>query len=386
MSAVLFWWSLLGLVIHVSFAMIVVWGTTRLARLRYLPDTAPDNTWPSLSIVIPARNEERDIQAALTSVLQLDYPDYEVIAVNDRSTDRTGDILEEFAQGQPRLKVVHVQDLPPAWLGKNHALQCGADQARGELLLFTDADVVFEPSALRRAVRYLVTEHVDHLAATPRVRMPGFWLESFVLTFMLFFVAYFRPWKARDPRSRAYIGIGAFNLVRSAAYREIGGHAPIAMRPDDDVQLGHLIKLRGKTQDIVDGVGMLDVPWYASIGEVIRGLEKNAFSGVDYRIWVTVVSSLIALAFNVAPFALVWVASGPARWMFLASDLVLLGVCAASARATQLNPWAALGFPVSVLLFVYIQWRTMILTLAQGGIRWRDTFYPLAVLKANRVR
>lgn len=377
-------WAVIGLVLHLAAALLVGRGARTIVRLWEIPPADDDLPW--ISIVIPARNEERDIQAALQSVLQLDYPHYEVIAVDDRSTDRTGEILDEFARRAPRLRVVHVRELPAGWLGKNHALQCGAQQARGEYLLFTDADVVFEPTTLRRALTLCRRQQLDHLAAMPRIQMPNWLLESFAVTFAFFFSAYFQPWKARDPRSRAHIGIGAFNMLRTAAYRSFGGHQPIAMRPDDDLKLGHVVKLHGLRQDAADASRLLMVPWYASVAETIRGLEKNAFSGVDYRLWIIVVSSFSAVAFNVAPFVLVFLAPGVwARWIFGASVMTLLGTCGLAARSIGVRPGAALGFPLAVLLFVYIQWRTTILTLWQGGIRWRDTFYPLAELKANRV-
>ncbi|MBM4000754.1 MAG: glycosyltransferase family 2 protein [Planctomycetes bacterium] len=377
-------WALTGMLVHLAFMGVVLRGHARIRRLRDVAWRSRSD-WPRVSIVIPARNEERDLDAALRSVLRLDYPDYEVIAVDDRSTDRTGAILDAIAATESRLRVVHLSELPAGWLGKNHALLRGTELASGELLLFTDADVVFEPATLRFAVHYLLDQAFDHIAATPRIRMPNLLLESFVVTFMLYFMIYFRPWNARNPRSRAFIGVGAFNLIRAASYREIGGHRPIALRPDDDVKLGHLLKLRGKTQDLVDGVGLIEVPWYASVREVVRGLEKNVFAGVDYRIGVIVGSSVTSLLFNVAPFIMVFASRGPAWWMFFASVLLAVATCAAIAVPARMRIAASLGFPIAALMFIFIQWRTMALTLIQGGIRWRDTFYPLSELKANRI-
>src|SRR5690606_5030460 len=135
-----------------------------------------DFAWPRVSIIVPARNEEREIEAALQSVLHLDYPDYEVMVVNDRSTDGTGAILERMQSAYPQLRVATVTELPRGWLGKNHAMYFGAQQASGELLLFTDADIVMRPDTLRRAVYYLEREKLDLLPMTPRVDMPSFLL------------------------------------------------------------------------------------------------------------------------------------------------------------------------------------------------------------------
>ena len=382
----LFWWSLTGLIVHLVMALIMAQAAGVVRRLEELPDAVPGQAeWPSVSIIIPARNEERGIREALRSVLDLDYPELEVIAVDDRSSDRTGAILDEFAAENPRLRVKHIAELPAGWLGKNHALHNAASLARGEFLLFTDADVVMETDVLRRAIASMELEQLDHLAMTPRVVMPGLLLQSFAITFALFFSAFFRPWKARDPRSGAYVGIGAFNLIRASVYQQLGGHGSIAMRPDDDMMLGRIIKRNGFRQDVVDGTDKMLVPWYGSTREMIVGLEKNLFSGVEYRIWVVVCSSLTALLLNAFPFVMVLVTRGAAQVMFGASVAILLLASLGAAHRLRV-PWmAAFLFPVAILLFIYVQWRAMLLTLSQQGIRWRDTFYPLAELKANRV-
>jgi cellulose synthase/poly-beta-1,6-N-acetylglucosamine synthase-like glycosyltransferase len=341
--------------------------------------------WPSVSLIAPARNEERNIAAAVRSLVRLDYPNLEITLVDDRSTDRTGEILDRLAAEFPQLNVVHLTELPAGWLGKNHALQLGAERSRGRWLLFTDADILFEPTVLRRTIGYALAHGLDHLAATPEIRMPSWFLSAFAVTFAVYFSLYVRIWSVRNPRSRAHVGIGAFNLVRTAVYRAIGGHERIRMRPDDDLKLGKIIKLGGHKQDVVHGPGMITVQWYASLGEMIRGLEKNAFAGVDYRIWLTVATSILSLVFNVWPFVAVFVVPGPARWIYLAVCLTLWWSAVRAAGGMAVPASCGLAFPVTVVLFVYIQWRTMLLNLWQGGIRWRDTHYPLAELRANRV-
>lgn len=377
-------WAWLGAVVHLAAAGVLVYGVRQIRRLADVP-TGSRHEWPMISVVVAARNEERDLPRALESLLRLDYPALEIIVVNDRSTDRTGELLEQYAAADPRLRVIHIKKLPAQWLGKNHALHQGAAVARGELLLFTDADVVFAPTVLRRAVTYMQANDLDFLAAVPQVRMPTLLLQSFAITFMMMFFLYFQPWRARSPRSKAYIGIGAFNLVKAEAYRQVGGHAPIAMRPDDDVKLGQLLKLRGKKIDVVEATSELAVPWYASLAEVVRGLEKNTFAGVEYRIDITMVTSAAALVFNVLPFIMVFVAQDIARIGFALSCIILLGLSLSTAVAGGMNPLAALGYPLTTLLFVIILWRNMVLTLWQGGIRWRDTFYSLKQLRENRV-
>jgi cellulose synthase/poly-beta-1,6-N-acetylglucosamine synthase-like glycosyltransferase len=375
--------ALATLLAHVATAIQVQLGNRSIRALRDLPPLA--GPLPRVSIVIPARNEERNLEEALRSVLALDYDNLEIDVVDDRSTDRTGEILDRMAAADPRLRIVHVRELPPGWLGKNHALWLGAEKATGEFLLFTDADVVLAPSTLRRAVGAMVADRLDHLTAAPEIATPGLLFEMFIGAFSLFFTLFTKPWKAKDPESPSHVGIGAFNLVRASAYRAAGGHRAIAMRPDDDLKLGKLLKKNGFRQEFVFGQGMLRVEWYASVRELIQGLMKNAFSGVDYRVWVVVVSTVMQLLTLVWPFLALFLTSGATRWLNLASVLVLVTLCWINAPLAGVRRWHGIGFPVATLLFLYIVWRAMVLTLWRGGIDWRGTHYPLAELKANKV-
>ncbi|HEY4587862.1 MAG TPA: glycosyltransferase family 2 protein, partial [Thermoanaerobaculia bacterium] len=253
MTSFLFVLALATLLAHVATAVQVYRGVRSIRALRDLPPLA--GPLPRVSIIIPARNEERNLEEALRSVLALDYDNLEIDVVDDRSTDRTGEILDRMAAADPRLRIVHVRELPPGWLGKNHALWLGAGKATGEFLLFTDADVVLAPATLRRAVGAMVADGLDHLTAAPEIARPGVLFEMFVGAFSLFFTLYTRPWKVKDPESPSHVGVGAFNLVRAAAYRAAGGHPAIAMRPDDDLKLGKLLKKKGFHQEFVFGLG-----------------------------------------------------------------------------------------------------------------------------------
>ncbi len=355
--------------------------------VRALRDVVSDTSqiFPKVSIIVAARNEQRNIREALQSLLNLSYPDYELIVVNDRSEDDTQSILEQLSASQPRLKLLQISELPSGWLGKNHALWVGSQQATGELLLFTDADIIMEPTVLSRAVIFLEHNQVDHLAVTPLMRMPTLVLGMFGTAFIIIFSLFVRPWKAKDPHSRFHIGIGAFNLVRTRVYRSIGGHVPIRLRPDDDIKLGKLLKKEGYKQDVVYGSDYLAVEWYASTGELIRGLEKNAFSGADYSIALVLAGALFHLFCSVWPFLALVVTSGADQGIYLASVVIILLMVADCARFHQTRSWYAIGYPLVSALFVYIMLRTMIMNLFQGGIYWRGTFYSLTELKKNQV-
>ncbi len=381
------WWIVLAsgnLVLVLAAYLQWLWGSRCIAKVAEQPWELA-GPWPSVSIIVAARNEQRHIAAALEALLQLDYDPYEVVVVNDRSTDRTGEILEALAAQHERLTVVQVDSLPAGWLGKNHALFCGAQRTQSDYLLFTDADVFLERTILRRAMGYVRRFQVDHLTISPDCEMPSILLQAFVVLFVNMFFSYTRPWKVSDPKSSAFVGIGAFNLVRREVYEAVGTHRTIAMRPDDDLKLGKIIKGSGFRQHILGGYGMLRVPWYGSLRELVHGLEKNAFSGVDYRVWLVVLATAALLTLDVWPFLAVWLLEGLPRYLYLGTIAVIWLHALQTARQMRQSLWSAFLFPVAVLLMIFIQWRAMILTYWNNGIRWRDTHYPLSELKANKV-
>jgi hypothetical protein len=173
--------------------------------------------------------------------------------------------------------------------------------------------------------------------------------------------------------------------VCAETYRQAGGHQTIRLRPDDDLKLGKILKKSGARQELVLGTGLVQVEWYASVGELIHGLEKNAFAGADYRPGVVLAGVLVQLLMGVWPFAAVLVTAGGSRLLCLAVAAILLLLGAVGARRQGISPWHALGFAPATLLFAFILLRTMLLNLWQGGIRWRGTFYPLKELRGNKV-
>lgn len=379
---------LFGLAAISLLAWLFVVGDAVVAEkyVKYIdrtPAPAPDDALPRVSVIVPARDEERHIADAMKSLLGLDYPNLEIIAVDDRSTDRTGAILDRLAGGDSRLRVEHVEALPEGWLGKNHALQVGADDATGELLLFTDADVMFEPTVLSRAVGCLLEDGLDHLTIGADVHTPSLPVELFVAAFMLSFASYFRPWRMGDPDSAHTVGIGAFNLVRRSVYRAAGGHAAIARRPDDDLQLARLLRDHGASQAFGAAGGMVGVEWYPSLGEAVRGLEKNSLAGVGYRPWTLLAAAPAQLLTMCWPFVAVFVTSGATRWINVALVALLVGFQVALLHGGSVRRRVALLLPAGVILVIYAYLRAVALTYARGGISWRGTFYPLSELRGT---
>lgn len=341
-------------------------------------------TWPRVSICFAARDEARGVEQAVRSFLALDYPDLEVIGIDDRSSDVTGAILDRLAADDGRLHVCHLHELPPGWLGKNHALQRAGERASGDWLLFTDADVVLAPRALRQAVVAARCTGADHLAVAPQIDVSNWPLGVSVSVFLLLFGVYCRPWAARRP-GPWHVGIGAFNFVRAAAYRAVGGHVELRLRPDDDMKLGKRLKLGGYRTVALLGRGSVRVEWYRTVGELVRGLKKNAFAGLEYSGALVVAVLLLQFLFFLWPFFAVWTTAGLEQLGYAGSILALLWLHADLAEQQGWPRAYALGLPLGIVLFGFIVANSAVSALRTGNIEWRGTRYPLAALRANRV-
>ena len=224
--------------------LYLFWVTFRVPQLHRLQFSEPKD-WPLLSIVIPACNEAANIEAAVESLLRQDYPNFEIVLVDDRSTDGTGEIIDRLAVREPRIRALHVKTLPKGWLGKVHALHRGFEITKGDWLLFTDADVHFAPGTLSRAVGWAAANRIDHLALAPLAVQQSFLLDIVVHTFMLLFLLGTRAVGINRPSSRAFAGVGAFNLVRRAAFQRTPGFPWLRLEPCDDVGLGLMVKRAG---------------------------------------------------------------------------------------------------------------------------------------------
>lgn len=368
----------------VGLAALVQLGWAHLSTPS-LRDAPPLGEGPPVSIIVAARNEERHIGAAVRSLLAQRYSPLEIIVVDDRSTDATGAILATMARERPELRVVSVRELPDGWLGKNHALHAGASAARGEWLLFVDADVVLDTAAVARAVRMVSALRLDHLAVAPDLVLPTWPLALVVNYFMMWFVLYLRPWRARDPRSRAFVGIGAFNLVRAASFRAAGGLTRIALRPDDDIMLGKVLKQGGARQTLASADGVARVEWYSTLPELARGFRKNAFAGLRYSYALVLFTLAGNLVLAVWPFIAVGITQDAERLLYLVAAASQVVAYAGPAVVRRTRPWLAALYPVAAVLFVGILAAAVLRTMRRGGIEWRDTFYPLERLRANRV-
>jgi glycosyltransferase involved in cell wall biosynthesis len=342
---------------------------------------------PRVSIIVPARNEEAEIEQALTRLLHLEYDNYEVIAVNDRSTDGTGEIMERVARNQSRLilKVIHHAELPAGWLGKTHAMWTATNEATGDWILFTDADVYFRPDALRRAVAYAEAERADHVVLFPQMIMKRVGEFMMIAFFQTMFMFGHRPWKVADPKAKDHMGVGAFNLIRRSVYESIGTYKTLRMEVLDDMKLGKVVKNAGFRQRNVFGADLISIRWANGAMGVVNNLTKNFFAVLSFE-WPRSVISAFGLAFlNLMPFLGIWLAHG---WERLPYGIALGSIALIYIGMNSRSGVPAYYFflhPVSATLFSYTLLRSMGHALWNDGVIWRGTKYALDDLRKGMV-
>ncbi len=404
-----------------AWLIAVLWVTRVFAAWRGLP-TVPDLLRPefdrspagepAITVIVPARNEAANVRGCIESLVAQDYAGLRVVAVDDRSTDATGALLDELAeQHAGKLEVLHVTELPAEWLGKTHAMAFAArtcqeqrqvrphagraprglrQDLRGVLdgfavdyLLFTDADVIFAPGAIRRALAYAVDSEADHLVLLPTTIIRR-WDEAALLSlFTLFGLWGARPWKIADPRAkRDALGVGAFNLVRRSAYEQVGGYEALRMEIVEDIGMGRRIKRAGLRSRVAFGKGLVSIHWAAGVPGLVGVLTKNIFAAVNFHVPLLLNGCLLLAAFYILPFVLVWDRA------FTAPAVVALAAIACgyglTSRFSGLSTWNALLAPFAAAVFCFTLLRSMAITLRQGGVVWRGTFYSLPELKRHR--
>jgi cellulose synthase/poly-beta-1,6-N-acetylglucosamine synthase-like glycosyltransferase len=363
-----------------SFAAVV--RTIRAVPMLRDDDSPPPARWPRVSLVVPARDEARDLERAVKTRLADDYPDLQVILVDDRSTDGTGAIADRLAAGDPRVRVVHVTELPAGWLGKLHALDRGVAVADGEWILFSDADIEFAPGTLRRTVSYCERHGRDHLTVLPYFRENGLLVDAAIHAFARALVVLGRLWAVPDMGSRAAVGGGIFNLVRRSALERTAGFEYLRLEIADDVALAQMLKRAGARPAVVNAVGFVTLDFYKSLPEMAWGLEKNSFAVIArFRVWVLTLVTLVSV---VLTFGFAAGFAHPSPW---ARALAAATLAASLAEQHLLSRWAGRpslpGFlyPFGLLAVLAITWRSAWRCLRRGGVAWRETVYPIRALR-----
>jgi len=352
----------------------------RLPRLDQL-DRALKNI--GCTIVVAAPDEEARIENTIRHLLAQKHIDFEVIVVDDRSQDRTPEILRRLASEDARLQVKRIDTLPEGWLGKCYACHVGASAATRDWILFTDADCWLKPDVIVRAAIVAEGAGADHITLTPGTVVESLWTRSWHLMFLVTLLGWISG--VNRDRPAAHIGIGAFNLVRASAYKEFGGYEALRLTVLDDIKMGLLVRRIGKKTRAFLAVDAVECHWGTTVRSMIKVMEKNYFAAIGFRLSVVIVGVLFLLLF--VGIVISGFVSGTAIGI-IAGFSPLFFVIPAAAVARKLNwPWtAALGTPFMLLVFWYALVNSTFVTLRQGGVRWRDTFYSLETLRAGMVR
>jgi cellulose synthase/poly-beta-1,6-N-acetylglucosamine synthase-like glycosyltransferase len=367
--------------------LFLIWAVCTLWHVRWvkrLPTAGPPGRDRiHCSVVIAARDEEARIEQAIRNVLAQGGVELELIAVDDRSRDRTGEIVQRMAQRDGRVRVIRVETLPEGWLGKCHACHLGAAVATGDWILFTDADCWLRPDVIARALAQAKSEQADHITLVSGLARGNRWLKAAHLLFLISLSNWFSGVNRDRPRS--YMGIGAFNLVRADAYRQCGGYEALRLTVVDDVKLGLLLRRAGKRTRAYLGGADVECDWGATAWGTVRIMEKNYFAVLDYRVGLALAGSGFALGvLGILAAALL---SGTVAGGFaVLSPFAIVFPGAILACRVGWPWWSAVWVPLMFPLFFISVLNSMWVTLRQGGVLWRNTFYALDQLRLGNVR
>jgi glycosyltransferase involved in cell wall biosynthesis len=328
---------------------------------------------PLVSVVIPARDEERTIERTVRAFLAQSWAALEIVAVNDRSTDSTGAILTRLAKEDRRLTVIDNEEPPAGWLGKPWALHQGSLRARGELLLFVDADVIYAPEAVAAAVAHLQERSIPMIAVLPHFEMRGFW-EHVAMPNLAFFAFTILPlWLSNRTKIPVLaIGSGTGNLIRRADYDAVGGHEALQDSVVDDVALSRLLRRSGRRTEIVRADHMVTVRMYEGLGEIVRGFTKNGFAVIGRNYLAMVCFLVLGVVLHLLPFALAL--TGNVVMIAVVAVLTLTRLILFASLRYRLDN-ALLGHPLMIGVWIFIMLRSVWFTGVRRQLSWRGRTY-----------
>jgi len=347
-----------------------------------------DDVPPSglVSIIMPAKDEEANVAAALETLLAQDYPDIEIIVVDDRSRDRTAEIVRAAAARDVRVRLVQVRELPPGWFGKPHAMQAGAREARGGWLLFVDADCRQAPHSVRAAVNFLAKRGGEMLSLWPVLEMHGFWENAIQPVAGSVLVAWFRPAWVNNPRRRAAFANGQYILIRRDTYEALGGHGAVRDEIVEDIALARLAKRRGHRLWNAIGQDLFTTRMYDSLRAMYKGWTR-IYCGAFKSVWRLLGVMTLTCLFTLAPFAALAaaaaaMAAGDSRpftaalfALALATAALVLVTMRRYFLAGRANPWYLFFYPPAVVMVMAFQFGAMMRALGLRGVTWRGTTY-----------
>ncbi|MCR8643229.1 glycosyltransferase [Paenibacillus sp. N1-5-1-14] len=368
----------IGALIWGSIGLMFILNVHRIGVLNRTSYQIDDPAPPLVSVVIAGRNEQKAIERCIESLMDQTYRNLEIIVVNDRSTDATGTILTHMQTKYPLLQVITIDELPPDWLGKNNALYQGTLRTNGEWLLYTDADILFTPTCLEKALAYSIHNQLDHLTLIPE--FSGTHLMSKLYASFIFLSAssFGMLWKVKESGTKQTLGVGAFNLLKRSVYDEVGTHAAIAMTTTDDARLGQLIKQANFRQDAIYGRDLVSVwNWYESTSQLIRSVEKSVF-----RFGNAIAATISCILLMIFPYVGLFVGTSLSRILCGIAVFSIITMYAVYARYAKSGMWYGIAHPLIACLLIIGALRGAILTSMRGGMTWRGTTYDTKNLKS----
>lgn len=342
--------------------------------------------WPKLSVVIAACDESSTIEAAVSTLLEQNYPDLEIILVNDRSKDKTGEIIDDIAEKDGRVKSFHVKDLPTGWLGKVYALNLGTQKTTGDWILYTDADVHFRQGTIRKAIALALSKEIHHLTLVPKLDTPSFILEIIILAFGALFIQGTKAPEVSNPKSKAFIGTGAFNLVKKSALEKTEGFSWLRMEVADDVGLGLMLRRSGAKSLFTVSINDISLTWYSSVKSMFKGLEKNLFGVASQYSFIKMIFIFVLFwLLYLSPFIAITFKKVPYFWIFGLVPLIFLVIEALINKLKFRQRFISLlSIPFGQLVISLMLLNSGIVCKLRGGITWRGTKYSIHDLRAGQ--
>lgn len=331
-----------------------------------------------VSVIVPARNEaDRVLKKSIGSLLEQNYDALEIIVVDDRSTDDTFRILEEISRSKhgERLKIVEGRDLPSYWLGKPHALQQGYEIATGDLILTTDADIIFHPDAIRTAVSYMSQNEIDVLSLVPRLELETFWEKVFMPVFGWFCLLAMPLYRVNDPKRKETIGVGNFFLLSRGSIEKIGGFAAVKSDVAEDLRLAELVKQNGLRLRVETAPELIWTRMYSGVGEIWEGFTKNLFSALKFSVLKGIggVVSIFLCGCMPLVMSIGFAVAGEIQTstVWLLGYLLQFAIFVAILKNIEQNPIYALFIPAGFALYAAILLNSMLKIISGKGVSWK---------------
>jgi len=348
----------------------------------------PEDHWPPLTVVVAAKDEEDNINACLMSLLTQDYPRLDIVVINDRSEDRTGEIIDQLAREHTQLRAMHITELPEGWCGKNHAMQRGIETVTSEHILMTDADCTFPSSrALRVAMRYALDEKADMVSLLPTLQLHSFWEKLLLPVCGGILMIWFSPKRVNSPKSpRAYAN-GMFMLMTRDAYQGVGMHEAFKGSLIEDMDIARKVKASGKILRVAPTENLVSVRMYSTRKQITQGWNRIFYGvfqrtrGILQAFGVLVGRGLTLTMSMILAWLFLALEVGPANWWHGCALIATGGLIAQLVMTCRFYHHTRSSWPLGLLYpFTCSYAATMLLRVlwtryGKGTIVWRDTHY-----------